>query len=264
MKTRSRTVRFAGALLATNLKASLARRGAFAMQAALMAINNFTFFAFWWLLMRRVPVIRGWALPDVEVLMGIVAAAFGLGEIAAGGVRRLGHLIDEGELDTLLVQPQPVLLHACGLRSQASGFGDILSGLILLAWSGRVFGRNVPLLFAAVVASAVVFVCSGTVFFSLAFWLGRVRTLARQVWELTLTFSLYPEPLFGGALRLVLFTLLPAAWVGYVPVHVVEGASPGWLLALVAFACAYAAFAAFVFDRGLRRYASGSRFAAFG
>ncbi len=264
MTTRHPTIRFAGALLATNLKASLMLRGAFAMQAVFMAINNFTFFAFWWLLMRRVPVIRGWALPDVEVLMGIVSAAFGLGEIAAGGVRRLGRLIDDGALDTLLVQPQPVLLHAWGLRSAASGFGDIASGLVLVTWSGRVSWAGAPLVAAVIVASAAVFVASGTIFFSLAFWLGTVDTLARQAWELTLTFSLYPEPLFGGALRLVLFTLLPAAWVGYVPARIVQTGSAGWLAALVVSACVYPAFAAFVFARGVRRYASGSRFAAFG
>ena len=56
----------------------------------------------------------------------------------------------------------------------------------------------------------------GIVFFSLAFWLGRVDGLARQLWDLLVTFSLYPEPLFGGALRLALFTVLPAGlpcWV---------------------------------------------------
>jgi len=36
------------------------------------------------------------------------------------------------------------------------------------------------------------------------------------LWELLITFSLYPEPLFGGALRLALFAVLPAAFVGYI------------------------------------------------
>src|SRR6058998_2550208 len=81
---------------------------------------------------------------------------------------------------------------------------------------------HAPFVVAAIVASALVFVACGIVFFSLAFWLGKVDTVARQLWELLITFSLYPEPLFGGVLRLALFTVLPAGFVGYVPARFVQ------------------------------------------
>jgi ABC-2 type transport system permease protein len=261
---RSNGLSFARALLATNVKATLMLRGAFVMQVLFMAVNNLTFFVFWWVLMRRVPVLRGWRLGDIQVLFGVVAAGFGLGVTLAGGVRYLGRLIDEGELDTLLTQPKPVLAHALGLRLQASGFGDVLSGIAFIACSGQVSWRALPLVLLAIIASAVVVVACGIVFFSLAFWLGNVDSLARQLWELLITFSLYPEPLFGGMLRLILFTLLPAGFVGYLPARLVESPSVALALLLVAGAGIYLAVAVLVFERGLRRYASGSRFGAFG
>jgi ABC-2 type transport system permease protein len=157
-----------------------------------------------------------------------------------------------------------VLVHALGLRVQPSGFGDVLSGMVFIAWSGQVSWRMLPLVVAAIVASAIVLVACGIVFFSLAFWLGKVETVARQLWELLITFSLYPEPLFGGMLRLALFTVLPAGFVGYLPARVVR--APSLLdAALLAFgAGAYLALAVLVFNRGLRRYRSGSRFMTFG
>src|SRR5262249_18363701 len=93
----SNTVRFARALLHTNLKASLMLRGAFVMQAAFMVLNNVTYFLFWWLLMQRVPEIHGWRLADVQVLFGVVAAGFGLTVTVAGGVRHLGRFISDGD-----------------------------------------------------------------------------------------------------------------------------------------------------------------------
>jgi ABC-2 type transport system permease protein len=255
---------FARALLATNLKAALMQRGAFAIQVLFMALNNLTFFVFWWALMHRVPSVRGWRIGDIQVLFGVVAVGFGLAVTVAGGVRHLGRLIEDGTLDTLLTQPRPVLLYALGLRLQASGVGDMLSGIALIAWSGRVGWRAFPFLVLAVVASAVMCVACGVVFFSLAFWLGQAETLARQLWELLITFSLYPEPLFGGPLRLVLFTLLPAGFVGYVPARLVEQPSLARALLLMSVAILYLALAATVFDRGLRRYTSGSRFGTFG
>jgi ABC-2 type transport system permease protein len=258
------TLSFTRALVATNLKATLALRGAFVLQVVFMALNNLTFFVFWWALMRHVTTLRGWSLGDIQVLFGIVAAAFGLTVTVAGGVRHLGRFIEDGDLDTLMTQPQSVLLYALGLRSQASGVGDFLSGVIFIAWSGQVAWRAVPLVVVAVGASALVFVATGILFFSLAFWFGKVDSIARQLWDLLITFSLYPEPLFGGVLRLVLFTILPAGFVGYLPARVVRESSLLDVALLAIAAAVYLVLAVLTFNAGLRRYASGSRFSTFG
>jgi ABC-2 type transport system permease protein len=260
----SNSLAFARGLLATNLKATLALRGAFFMQAAFMALNNLTFFVFWWALMRRVPAIRGWRLEEVELLFGLVAAAFGLTVTVAGGVRELGRLIEDGDLDTLLTQPRSVLVYALGMRSMPSGAGDVMSGALLIGASGYLSLQSAPLVIAATLASAIVFLATGILFFSLAFWLGKAETIGRQLWELLITFSVYPEPLFGGALRLLLFTILPAGFVGYLPVAVVRAPSLPQVCLLVLGAAGYLALAVLVFERGLRRYTSGSRFSTFG
>jgi ABC-2 type transport system permease protein len=257
-------LRFAAALVRTNIRASLALRGAFVMQVAFMALNNLTFFVFWWVLMQRTPSLRGWRLADIQVLFGVVAAGYGLTVTFAGGVRYLGQAIEDGALDTLLTQPKPVLLHGLGLRLQPSGFGDALSGLLFIAWSGHLSWRTAPAVGLAIAASAVVCAACGIVFFSLAFWIGRVETVARQLWELLLTFSLYPEPLFGGPLRLALFTVLPAGFVGYLPARVIREPSIQNMSILAMGALVYLVAAMRLFNAGLRRYASGSRFSTFG
>jgi ABC-2 type transport system permease protein len=261
---RSNGVAFVRALFATNIKSAMALRGAFVMQVVFMALNNFAFFVFWWALMGHVDTIRGWRLGDIQLLFGVVAAAVGLTVSVAGGVRHLGRLITDGNLDTLLTQPRSVLVHAVGLRSQPSGFGDLISGVIFIAWSGQVSWRMLPFIVAAILASAMVFAASGIVFFSLAFWLGQVETVAAQLWELVITFALYPEPLFGGALRFALFTVLPAGLVGYLPARVVHAPTLLNVTMLAMSAAAYLCLAALIFERGLRRYASGSRFTTFG
>jgi len=88
--------------------------------------------------------------------------------------------------------------------------------------------------------------------------------VARYLWELLITFSLYPEPLFGGALRLLLFTLLPAAFVAYLPVRLVTHPSLSAAALAAGGATAYLVAALWIFSSGVRRYASGSRFVTFG
>jgi ABC-2 type transport system permease protein len=77
-------------------------------------------------------------------------------------------------------------------------------------------------------------------------------------------FSLYPEPLFGGPMRLLLFTLVPAGFVGYLPARVVRTPSLPVMAELVVAAAAYCAIASWVFQRGLRSYSAGSRFEMIG
>ena len=256
--------RFAAALFGTNLRSSMAQRGSFALQALFMVLNNVVFFIFWWVLLKQVPDLRGWQLPDVEVLFGVTAASFGLVVAITGGVRHLGEYIDEGAFDTLLTQPRPTLLYALGTRSRASGFGDLVSGIGFLMASGHLTLANAPLVVMVVLAGAATFLGCGIVFFSLPFWLSRTETTSRQLWDMLVTFSLYPEPLFGGALRFVLFTLLPAGFISYLPVRIVRDPSMFEIALLVAGAAAYVAIGAWLFNRGLRRYASGSRFVVFG
>jgi ABC-2 type transport system permease protein len=257
-------IRFARALLATNLKSAAALRGAFALQVVFMILNNATFFVFWWVLFEKVPDLGGWQLPEVQLLFGISAASFGLTVTVAGGVRHLGRFIDEGALDPLIAQPKPTLLYALGMRSQPSGMGDFLSGVAFLVLSGHVTWANLPLALLSILAGSVIYLSAGVVFFSLAFWLNRTESLARQLWELLITFSLYPEPLFGGGLRLLLFTVLPAAFISYLPVRIVTSPTFLDIGLLITATLGYLLFAVWFFKRGLRRYSSGSRFGVLG
>lgn len=264
MRTFLATARFAAALLGTSVRATLALRGAFLLQMSFMALNNVVFFVFWWLLFTRVPAIRGTTLSDMALLFGLVATSFGCAVILGGGVHRLGRLIHEGELDAYLTQPKPALLYVVASQTRASGLGDVASGLGLIAFSGAIRPSAIPALCVAVFASALVLIASAVVYQSLAFWLGRTETASRQLGDALITFSLYPEPLFGGALRVALFSVLPAGFVGHLPARLVREPSLCAAAVLLGAAAAYVAVACWVFDRGLRSYRSGSRFSAFG
>jgi len=258
------TLRFARKLLATNFKAGAALRGAFLLKVSFMVLNNVTFFVFWWVLFDKVPSVRGWHIGEVQLLFGISATSFGLVQAFAGGVTQLGQFIDDGELDGMLTQPKPTLLYALGCRSQPSGFGDSLSGIGFLLASGHLTWSSAPRVGLAVAASAATFLACGITFFSVAFWLPKTGALSRQLWELLTTFSLYPDTIFGGTLRILLFTLLPAGVVSFLPALVVRAPTLANVALLCAGATGYLALAIWLFGRGLRRYASGSRFSLFG
>jgi ABC-2 type transport system permease protein len=259
-----KNARFAWALFTTNLKSVTALRGSFLLSMTFMALNNATFLVFWWVLFGRIGQLRGWQGGEVLLLFGISAAGFGLMAALAGGALHLSRFIDEGALEPLLTQPKPTLLYVLGCRSQASGFGDFVSGIAFIALSGYLSWSKVPLVLCAVLASALVFTATCVLLFSLAFWLHRTHTLSRQLLDITITFSLYPDPLFSGGLRLALFTVVPAGFVGYLPAALVRHASLADAALLAAGSLGYVWLAIRVFRSGLARYSSGSRFGVFG
>ena len=73
------------------------------------------------------------------------------------------------------------------------------------------------------------------------------------------TFSIYPETLFGGGVRLLLYTLIPAAFSGFLPARLAHQPSLHAAASAIGGALCVVASALVIFQRGLRRYESGNQ-----
>jgi len=256
------TLRFFSLLLRTNLRASLSLRAAFLMQAAFMFLNNLTFFGVWAMFFRRFHDLGGFGVRDMLLTYGVVASGFGLSVALAGGLRDLSRMVIEGGLDAYLSQPKPVLLQALCSRTIAAGWGDLASGLVMVVASRQVSLAHVPWFVLGVMLSGCVFTAAGVIFHSAAFWLGPVDSLARTMWEFLVTFSVYPETIFQGPLRLLLFTALPAAFSGFLPARLAHQPTLANIGVALGGAAAVSCAALAIFARGLRRYESGNQIGA--
>lgn len=88
--------------------------------------------------------------------------------------------------------------------------------------------------------------------------LDNATLLAGQATSVFATFAMYLVSLLDGSAKLVLFTVIPAAFVGAVPAELVRVFRWHTLVELLAAALVLMALAPAVFARGLRRYESGS------
>jgi ABC-2 type transport system permease protein len=73
-----------------------------------------------------------------------------------------------------------------------------------------------------------------------------------------MTFAIYPITLFDGGARFILFTIIPAAFIGVIPAEFARNASWLSLLELLGVSLLLALLVKWTFGRGLRRYESGS------
>ena len=139
-----------------------------------------------------------------------------------------------------------------------STVGDVAFGLIAYSFTGRFTLVEIGLFLSTAVLAAIIFVGYSVITGSLAFYMGNAQYASQQMTNAMLTFALYPNSLFSGAARMMLYTVIPAAFVGSVPVDIVRNQDGRLLLLLVGAAILVWLIALFLFYYGLRRYESGS------
>jgi ABC-2 type transport system permease protein len=249
---------FLMALWKANLLAAMEYRIPFISQVIGMMLNNAIYFLFWVIFFDRFKEIRGWDLSEMFLVFGIVAVGFGLGTYLFGNVLQLTEVIAGGRLDYYLSLPRPVLLHVLASGSIPSGLGDALYGLISFAMAGQYTPGAFLRFVAGSLVAMIVFLSFMILVQSLAFWLGNTAMLTHHATNAILTFSLYPITLFDGTAKLLLFTVIPAAFVGAVPAEFVRSFTWSALAQLLGGALIFLTLAVFAFQRGLLRYESGS------
>ncbi len=240
------------------IRQSFADRTNFALQVGAMAVNNGFWLVLWFLFFAGFKEVGGWRLPDVARLLGIVYVLFGASGVFFGGYRDLAGSILTGAIDALLTQPKPILLRLLARDSIPSAWGDIATGLVILAFSAGLDPAAAGLSLAAILIGTAAWLATTTIFASLAFWAAGARSLSRDLADFTLLVSTYPASIYSGWTKFVAFTVLPAGFVAMAPVELVR--APSWQAAAIAVggAGAYAAVALGVWTLGLARYRRGA------
>jgi len=241
-----------------NFRAQLEYRGAFFSQVASMFINDGAWVVFWLLFFKRFPVLHGWSLTDVIALWAILTAGFGLAYGIMGNAIQLAGCIAQGEIDAWLLQPRAVLPHLLLGRSAPSAWGDALFGYIVYLGFVRPDWQRMAAFILLSLAVGVAFIGFGVLAGSLSFFLGNAGALADQWRNTLISFSTYPPTLFQGAVKILLYTVIPAGFVSYLPVETLRSMSPIYALLSIGGALCLLGAGAGAFYMGLRRYESGN------
>lgn len=253
-----RELKFLFALWKTNLAGTMEYRAAFVSQLIGMMLNDGVYFLVWVIFFDRFQQVRGWVLGDMFIVFGISAGAFGLAGILFGNAFNLGEIIVGGRLDYYLSLPRPTLLHVLASRMVPSGWGDFLYGFLSYLASGQASWLGFGRFLLALLMAMMVFLGFLILVQSLAFWLGTGGVFTNLAINAIVSFALYPITLFNQAARLILFLVIPAAFMGAVPAGFVRAFSWPSLGLMTLGAAGFLSLALLVFSLGLRRYESGS------
>lgn len=250
-------MRAIGVTMRNALAEAWANRGAFWTQVVVMIVNDVAWIAFWVLFFHRVGDVRGWGTESVLMLLAILTTAAGLVLGVFANARSIGRLATGGELDAALVLPVPTLPYLLVRTVNATNLGDVVFGIVLFAVAGRPTPDRIAIFLVGVVASAVLLTGFLVATGSVSFFAGR-DDVGELSFHAILLLSSYPVDVFGPVAKVVLYTVLPAAFVGSLPARLMTSFDPVAMAVLVGVAALFGALGWAAFTAGLRRYTSGA------
>jgi len=242
-----------------NLASALEYRASFFTQAFGMALSNSSFIFFWWIAFQQIGgSIAGYSFEDVLFIWATASSGFGLGHIFFDNASKLTGLIVSGELDTFILQPCNILMNVLCARTSLSAYGDFIYGFVLMsifhagnlsAWLWFITG---------VVVGGLLFTAISLTFHTLSFYIGDSTEIEHLATDFAINFTIYPDKIYGPAVRALMFTLIPTGFAVHIPLRLTGGFSPWLALAALGGTCLYCIASGWFFYRGLRRYESGN------
>jgi ABC-2 type transport system permease protein len=237
---------------------AVSNRRSFWVQASAMIVNDAVWVAFWVLFFHKIGDVRGWRSDQVMLMFAILATVTGISMGLLSDARKLGQLVADGQLDAVLTLPVNPLAYLLVRRVDTALLGDLVFGPVLFAVAGHpTLQRTGLYLFGSLTGSAV-FVSFVVVLGSVTMVAGGRGEQADLGFQALLILASYPLDVFGGLTKLMIFTVIPAAFITGIPVHLVDQFRWPTLATLLGVAVGSVLLAGGVFRAGLRRYRSGA------
>ncbi|MGI6365112.1 MAG: ABC transporter permease [Bacillota bacterium] len=257
----STAVKYLSLLLANmrlNIASAMEYRFSFWSQVLFMILNNVFLLFFWWVFFTNFQAVQGWEFSHILLLYALLSGAYGLACIVAGNSLNLGEVIAKGELDFYLLLPVDPLFNLLTARMKIHAIGDLAFALVLaplaLGWDLQ----GLALFLVMLSCGALVLTGFWTMVGCLSFFWGYNQGFAGLAQEAVIMFATYPDYIFTGIVRSLLFTIIPAGFVTYLPVSLIRDFSWPKLAVMLAVATGFTLAARSLFALGVRRYESGN------
>lgn len=243
-----------------NIKSNVSNKKSFIIQTLTMFINNFVFLIFWEILFsNKGGSINGVVMSDIIYLWSIPTIGYGIVFFCFGGIDTLCKDIVEGNLDIYLTKPKNSLISQLTSRSVLSGMGDLLFGVVMgfVAVNGNIF-KFIWLLVLGVI-SAIILLSVLVIVRLFAFWLGDISNACHKyTHSLLITLTIYPENMFPGFMKIIMYTAIPAMYVAHIPVGLMETFNPVLFTVFIAAAIILPLLMGVIYNKGLKKYESGN------
>ena len=229
----------------------------FITKVVFMILNNASFILQWIIIYSLKNNVGNYSFKMVLLLWGLASGTYGFAHFLFKDALSLSDTIVHGKLDSYLVQPKNVLISVITSDIEVSAIGDVLYGYIVLFIYGLTL-RNFLLFTFFCITGAIIIVDIAVMLGSLSFWIGKSDMIADTGNSLMVNFATYPDGIFKGVAKVLLFTIVPVGLTSYIPVWVITKFDLKQTLLVIIVAIVLTILASKIFNKGLKRYSSSN------
>jgi ABC-2 type transport system permease protein len=246
------------AYMRVNWRSALEYRTNFLFEILLSILEVGMYLFYWKMFFSITGEVTGVTFEQIAALIAFNHVIYaGADTLMGDHVWETVHLIVTGQLDVFLAQPKSTVFQLFFSGAQPMRAIQIVVGTILY------FSFLPPTLYHIVmyvygfVVGTLIFTSWVIAIHSLTFRLGNSVVIYKLL-SVILHFAKKPASIFSFAVRLVLYTVIPAAYLGTVQAAQLIDPDSVWLVGLGLLAALAPLAAAAIFRRGLRLYESGN------
>lgn len=229
----------------------------FIMNILFMILNDASFIVQWIILFSLKENVGGYEFKQVLLFWGIAAGIFGFSRCFFYKAFSLCDIINEGKLDSFLVQPKNILISVISSDVSVSAIGDLIYAYIVLFLYGINF-ENFFLFTFFIICGGMTVANISIITSSLSFWFNKSDAVMDTVNSLMINFATYPDGIFKGITKIILYTIVPVGIVNYIPVKLLIHFDIKLFCILLATTAFFMGFAFFIFYKGLKKYSSSN------
>lgn len=222
-----------------------------------MILNNASFIIQWIILYSLKDNVGGYEFSQVLLLWGLAASTYGVSRFFFNRAFSLSDTINNGKLDAYLVQPKNVLISSITSDVEPSAIGDLIYGYIMLFISGFTIPKFI-LFTLFTICGGLILTSVSVILSSLSFWFSKSDIIADKGNGIMTNFATYPDGIFKGIVKILLFTVIPVGIVNYIPIKVMTEFNINLFLIVILITILFVMFAFVIFHRGLKRYSSSN------
>lgn len=178
--------------------------------------------AFLYLVFEQIPSMQKWSLEQMLFIYGFAQLPRGIDHLLTDNIWMVGwQMVMKGTFDKYILRPMNIFFQIVCEKVQFDALGEILVGLVLVGRAvvnGTVQVTPVKLLFfiVSITAGAIIYTAVKLILASIAFWLKDSSAIMTTAYEVA-DFAKYPTEIYAKPIQIVLMTILPFAFVAYIP-----------------------------------------------
>lgn len=239
----------------------LLNKATFLSNVFFMILNNSCMIVQWIVLFTVKDNMGGYTFKQVLLLWGIAAGTYGVARFFFRNAFNLSETINSGKLDAYIVQPKSILLSAITSDIKVSALGDMLFAIIVYFIYGFNITTFILFLFFCI-TGGIMLTSISVILNSLSFWFNNADMVSDIGDSLMVNFATYPDGIFKGITKWLLFTLIPVGIANYIPVKVLVEFNPYLLIINICVCLILMLTAYIVFYKGLKKYSSSNLMSA--